>query len=149
VCRFESEEEFLEMKRYDEEELKKKRPDDDDLDEMEDDLDIQKTKQRQSEKEDVVKKPTKAKEVKVVEDFNLLDLPKNVNLMPLFEEFVIPMIPDGYEIQFKMKKLSTASSDNCYVDRMYSIHDIVYQTRQPRALFLNCKTKKVSDILIS
>lgn len=142
VCRFENEEEFLEMKRYDEEELKKKRQDDDDFDEIEEDLESQKTKK--SEKEDVIKKPTKEKEVKIIEDFNLLLIPKNVNLKPLFEDFVIPMIPDGYEIQFKSKKLSTASTDmNCFTDRMYAIHDIVYQTRQPRTLFPNCKTKKV------
>lgn len=145
MCRFENEEEFLEMKRYDEEEMKKKRQDDDDLDEIEDDLESQKTKR--SEKEDVVMKPAKEKEVKVVEDFNLLLIPKNVNLKPLFEEFVIPMIPDGYEIQFKSKKSSTASTVNCFTDRMYAIHDIVYQTRQPRALFLKCKTKKVHKAL--
>lgn len=145
VCRFENEEEFLEMKRYDEEEIKKKRQDDDDLDEIEEDLESQKTKK--SEKEEAVKKPAKEKEVKVIEDFNLLLIPKNVNLKPLFEDFVIPMIPDGYEIQFKTKKLSATSTDNCFTDRMYAIHDIVYQTRQPRALFPNCKTKKVNKFL--
>lgn len=146
VCRFETEEEFQEMKQYDEEELKKKRSEDDDFDEIEEDLESQKAKK--SEKEDVVKKPVKEKEVKIVEDFNLLEIPKKINLKPLFEEFVIPLIPDGYEIQFKPKKSSTASNVNCYTDRTYAIHDIVYQTRQPRSLFPNCKTKKVSELFI-
>jgi cancer susceptibility candidate protein 1 len=145
VCRFETEDEFLEMKEYDEELFRKKRMEDDDYDETEDDLDFSKAKK--SEKVAVVKKPTKEKDVKVVEDFNLLEVPKNVNLKPLLEEFVIPMIPDGYEIQFKPKKSSSGAVD-CYTDRMYAINDIVYQTRQARPLFPSCKTKKVFKIYL-
>lgn len=144
MCRFETEEEFLEMKRYDEEEMKKKRQEDDDFDEIEDDLEIQKTKKNANEKEDVVKKPPKEKEVKVVEDFNLLAIPKNINLKPLFEEFIVPMIPDGYEIQFKPKKESIVS---CYSDRIHAIRDVIYQTKQPHTLYPNCKTRKVGSIL--
>lgn len=143
VCRFETQEEFNEMKEYDEELLRKKRMEDDDFDETEDDLEYQKAKKK-SVKEAVVKKLTKEKVVKVVEDFNLLEIPKNVNLKPLLQEFVIPMIPDGYEIQFKPKKSSSVAVD-CYTDRTYAINDIVYQTRQPRSLFPSCKTKKVSS----
>ena len=90
------------MKRYDEEQLKKKKRDDDDLDEVEEEVVIQPTK-----KEKAVKKPSKDRDVKVVEDFNLLDVPKKVNLKPLFEDFVVPMIPDGYEIKF-FSPLNTA-----------------------------------------
>lgn len=141
VCRFETEEEFAEMKEYDEEILRKKRMEDDDFDETEDDLDFMKAKKNV--KQAAIKKPTKVKDVKVVEDFNLLEVPKNVNLKPLLGEFVIPMIPEGYEIQFKSKKSSSVVAD-CYTDRMYAINDIVYQTRQPRPLFPTCKAKKVS-----
>lgn len=147
VCRFESEEEYLQMKRYDEEQLKKKKRDDDDLDEVEEEVVIQPTK-----KEKPVKKPSKDRDVKVVEDFNLLDVPKKVNLKPLFEDFVVPMIPDGYEIKFKPKKTSSAFIDStqrksCYVDRIYSIDEIVYQTRQPRALFPTSKTKRILKVV--
>jgi cancer susceptibility candidate protein 1 len=135
------------MKRYDEELSKKKKRDDDDLDEVEEDVVIQPTK-----KEKPVKKPSKDRDVKVVEDFNLLDVPKKINLKPLFEDFVIPMIPDGYEIKFKPKKTSspfidTTQRKSCYVDRIYSIDEIVYQTRQPRALFPTCKTKRILKVV--
>lgn len=140
VCRFETQEEFCEMNEYDEELVRKKRMEDDDFDETEDDTDFKKTKK--SVKQTVIKKAAKERDVKVVEDFNLLEVPKNVNLKPLFEKFVIPMIPEGYAIQFKPKKSSSVAVD-CYIDRMYAINDIVYQTRQPRPLFPNCKTKKV------
>lgn len=150
VCRFETEEEFFLMKQLDEEETKKKRRDDDDLDEVEEDEDV---KKKPVQKETIVSKPIKAREIKVVEDFNLLDMPKKVNLKPLFEEFIIPMMPDGYEIKYEPKKSTTsfvggtARRRSCYTDRIYSIDDIVYQTRQPRSLFPNCKTKKILKIV--
>lgn len=135
------------MKRYDEEQLRKKRRNDDDLDEIEEEEVKKPTK-----KDTPVKKPSKERDVKVVEDFNLLDIPKKVNLKPLFEDFVIPMIPDGYEIKFKPKKSSATfiggtQRKSCYVERIYSIDDIVYQTHQPRALFPTCKTKRILKVV--
>jgi hypothetical protein len=149
VCRFETESEFAEMKVYDEEQLKKKRRDDDD-DELEDEDDVK----QPLKKEVAAKVVGKEREIKVVEDFNLLDIPKKVNLKPLFEEFVIHMIPEGYEINFQPKRSSTYGTNvnnlnkkSCYTNRIYSIDDIVYQTRQPRALFANCKTKKILKVV--
>lgn len=133
------------MKRYDEEQLRKKRRDDDDGDEVEEQASLQPVK-----KESTGKKLSKERDLRIVEDFNLLDVPKKVNLKPLFEDFVIPMIPDGYEIKFKPKKTSFMAGSqrkSCYVDRIYSIDDIVYQTRQPRALFPTCKTKKMLKVV--
>lgn len=65
------------------------------------------------------------KEVKIVKNFNLLLIPKNVNLKPLFQEFVNPMIPVGYKIQFKTKKFSsTASQIECMQFTIFFIkHD--------------------------
>lgn len=136
------------MKRFDEEQLRRKRRDDDDLDEIEEEQLTQAAK-----KESSLKKAKNERDLRIVEDFNLLDVPKKVNLKPLFEDFVIPMIPDGYEIKFKPRKTSATSlmgdsrRKSCYVDRIYSIDDIVYQTRQPRALFPTCKTKKVLKVV--
>ncbi len=127
------------MNEYNEEMSRKKQAEEDDFDETEDDSEIQKSKK--SEEKVVTRKPAQEKEVKVVEDFNLLDVPKNVNLKSLIEDFIIPMIPEGYEIQFKPKK-SSFPNVQTYTDR-YAINDVIYETKQARPLFLNCKTKKV------
>lgn len=123
--------------------MKKKVRKDDDDEEMEEEevKNVQEVK-----KEKVVQKPAKEKIVKIVEDFNLIDIPKKVNLKPLFEEFVIPMIPDGYEIKFEPKK-SYEAGKKCYKDKIFTIDDVVYQTRQPRALFPNCFTKKYLKVV--
>lgn len=102
--------------------------------------------QKETKKENVVRKPTKERKVKVVEDFNLIDIPKKVNLKPLFEEFVVPMIPDGYEIKFEPKK-SYNIGRKCFKDKIYTIDDVVYQTRQPRFLFPNCNTRKILKVV--
>lgn len=142
VCRFETEDEFEEVKLLDEQMKKKIRKDDDDLEDMEE----EEVKVPETKKESVVRKPTKERKTKIVEDFNLLDIPKKINLQPLFEEFVIPMIPDGYEINFEAKK-SYDIGRKFYKDKIYTIDDIVYQTRQPRSLFPNCNTRKMLKVV--
>lgn len=142
VCRFETEEEFQEVKLLEEQMKRKARKDEDDDGDLEDEeVNIQEAK-----REKVVRKPAKERKVKIVEDFNLIDIPRKINLQPLFEEFVIPMIPDGYEIKFEPKK-SYDIGRKCYKDKIYTIDDIVYQTRQPRFLFPNSKTRKILKVV--
>lgn len=143
VCRFETEEEFQEFKLFEEQMKKKIRRDDDELDEM-DEEEVKTV--HETKKENVIRKPTKERKVKIVEDFNLIDVPKKINLQPLFEEFVIPMMPDGYEIKFEPKK-SYDIGRKTYKDKIYTIDDIVYQTRQPRYLFPNCNARKILKIV--
>lgn len=123
---------------------KKVRKDDDDLeDEEEVEVNVQEEK-----KEKVVRKPAKERKIKIVEDFNLIDIPKKINLKPLFEEFVIPMLPDGYEIKFEPKKSYDIDiGRKCFKDKIYTIDDVVYQTRQPRSLFPHCSTKKILKVV--
>lgn len=130
------------MKLLNEQMKKKVRKDDEELEDMEEEeVNVQETK-----KEKVVRKPAKERKIKIVEDFNLISIPKKINLKPLFEEFVVPMIPDGYEIKFEGKK-SYDIGKKIYKDKIYTIDDIVYQTRQPRFLFPNCATKKILKVV--
>lgn len=126
-----------------EEQMKKKIRKDDD--ELEDDDEEVKTVQ-EAKKENVVRKPTRERKIKIVEDFNLIDVPKKINLQPLFEEFVLPMLPDGFEIKFEPKK-SYDLGRKSFKDKIYTIDDIVYQTRQPRSLFPNCSTRKILKVV--
>lgn len=142
VCRFESEEEFEEVKLLEEQTKKKVRKDDDDED-MDDEVEV---KVQETKKEKVIRKPAKERKIKIVEDFNLIDIPKKINLQPLLEEFVIPMIPDGYELKFEPKK-SYDLGRSGRKDKIYTIDDIVYQTRQPRSLFPNCNTRKILKVV--
>lgn len=123
--------------------MKKKIRKDDDEDEEEEELNVQKASPQ---KENVVRKPARERKIKVVEDFNLIDIPKKVNLKPLFEEFVVPMIPDGYEIKFEPKK-SYDIGRKCFKEKIYTIDDVVYQTRQPRFLFPNCNSRKILKVV--
>lgn len=123
--------------------MKKKIRKDDD--ELEDDDEEVKTVQ-EAKKENVVRKPTRERKIKVVEDFNLIDVPKKINLKPLFEEFVLPMLPDGFEIKFEPKK-SYDLGRKSFKDKIYTIDDIVYQTQQPRSLFPNCSTRKILKVV--
>jgi cancer susceptibility candidate protein 1 len=143
VCRFESEEEFQEVKLLEAEMKKKIRKDDDELDDAEEEVEVN---EQEEKKENVVRKPAKERKIKIVEDFNLLDIPKKINLKPLFEEFVIPMLPDGYEIKFEPKKTYDLGRRN-FKDKIYTIDDVVYQTRQPRSLFPHCGTKKILKVV--
>lgn len=120
---------------------KKIRKDDDDEEEDEEVKTVQEAK-----KENVVRKPTRERKIKIVEDFNLIDVPKKINLQPLFEEFVLPMLPDGYEIKFEPKR-SYDLGRKSFKDKIYTIDDIVYQTRQPRSLFPNCSTRKILKVV--
>lgn len=142
MCRFETEEESEETRLIEEQLRKKVRKDDDELEEGEDEeVNVQEAK-----KETVVRKPTKERKIKIVEDFNLLDIPRKINLKPLFEEFVIPMIPDGYEVKFESKRAYDMGR-KCYKEKIYTIDDVVYQTRQARSLFPNCATRKILKVV--
>ncbi|CRK91757.1 CLUMA_CG005391, isoform A [Clunio marinus] len=146
VCRFESEEEFQEVKSLEEQAKQKSRKDDDVDDDIELRKDEETEKAKEMKQENVIGKPTKEQKIKIVEDFNLIDIPKKINLQPLFEEFVIPLIPDGYEIKFEAKT-SYDIGRKCYREKIYTIDDVVYQTRQPRSLFPSCKTKKILKVV--
>lgn len=143
MCRFENEEEFQEVKLLEAEMKKKIRKDDDELEDMEEEIEVN---EQEVKKENVVQKLPKERKIKIVEDFNLLDIPMKINLKPLFEEFVISMLPDGYEIKFEPKKTYDLGRRN-YKDKIYTIDDVVYQTRQPRSLFPHCSTKKILKVV--
>ncbi|CAO1434353.1 unnamed protein product [Diamesa hyperborea] len=136
VCRWETDEEFNEMRSIDEEEQKKnKNPE-------EEEKVVEKNK-----KEKIIRKPAKERKIKIVEDFNLLEVPGKTNLQPLFDEFVIPMLPDGYEIKFEQKK-SNGYDKNIFKDnKIYTIEDIVFQTRSARALFPNTCTRTILKVV--
>lgn len=142
VCRFETDEEFAEVKRLESVVLRKKQDDDEDIEEEE----IVQVKHKV---EKVQPKPIKEKKIKVVEDFNLLDIPRKVNLQSLFQDFIVPIIPDGYEIKFEAKKDQIFGTKLCKDENIYGIHDIVYQTGQSRSLFQNCSTKKILKVIKS
>lgn len=144
MCRFESEEEFEETKLLEAEMKKNKiRKDDEELEDLEEEVEVN---VQEVKKENVVRKTAKERKIKIVEDFNLIVIPKKINLKPLIEEFVIPMLPDGYEIQFEPKKTYDIGR-KCFKDKIYTIDDVVYQTRQPRSLFPNCNTKKILKVV--
>lgn len=127
---------------------RKEQKDDEDCDDTEDDTEVKTAEVRI--RRDVVRKPTsKEQKTKIIEDFNLLDIPKKINLKPLFDEFIIPMIPEGCEIVFKTKKLFDESGRDCFVteNKHYTIHDIVYQTEQPKSLVFTFRTRKILKIV--
>lgn len=99
---------------------------------------------------EVLKKQTRLQQTKIIEDFNLLKIPKNVNLKPLFEEFIIPMIPDGYEIKFHQskKQLFDEGGRKCFIEnKIHSVTDVVFQTEQPKIFHPKFRTKKILKIL--
>ncbi len=116
---------------------------DDEIDDIDAEL-IEKEKFKNSK----VAKPSFDRKVRVIEDFNLLDVPGKVSLQPLFDEFVIPMLPDGYEIKFD-EKTQKPNDKNMYKndDKIYTFNDIVYQTKNPKYLFPNCQTKKILKVV--
>lgn len=140
VCRWETDEEFIESKKF---EKPKSKSQDDDLDDIDEHLvEPDKTKNTKAVKKSFDRK------VRVLEDFNLLDVPGKVCLQPLFEEFVIPMLPDGYEIKFEQKGSKVNERSMYRSDgKVYTIEDILYQTRNPKYLFPNCQTKKMLKVV--
>ena len=116
-------------------------------DEDEDDLEEEEKVVEKNKKEKIIRKPAKERKIKIVEDFNLLEVPGKTNLQPLFDEFVIPMLPDGYEIKFEQKK-SNGYDKNIFKDnKIYTIQDIVFQTRSARALFPNTSTRTILKVV--
>lgn len=146
MCRFETEAEFREVKAM-ESELKKRDQKDDEDPDTDDEAEVKNSEIRT--RKNSVRKPTaKEKKTKVVEDFNLLDIPTKVNLKPLFDEFIIPMIPDGFEIVFKTKSLFDETGRDCFMDdKPYKINDIMYQTEQPKSLLYTYRTRKILKIV--
>lgn len=126
---------------------KKEQKDEEDCDDTEDDTEVKNAEVRIS--RDSVRKPTmKEQKTKFIEDFNLLDIPKKINLKPLFDEFIIPMIPEGFEIVFKTKKLFEESGRDCFVEnKHYTINEIVHQTEQPKSLVFTYRTRKILKIV--
>ena len=141
VCRWETDEEFNEMKLIEEEQGKKVKLDDDDEEEFDEVL-IDKKKIDKS-----VKKQKKVKKVKVIEDFNLLDIPSRVRLQSLFDEFVIPLIPDEYQIKFLQKKLVGFEKRIVKDNKIYTIDDIVNQTKSSRPLHPIYQTKQILKVV--
>lgn len=141
VCRWETDEEFNEMKLIDEEMGKKKVLEDD---EYEDTYDVLIDKNK---KDVLVKKSKKVTRLKVIEDFNLLDIPARIRLQSLFENFVVPLIPDGYEIKFEQKKSNEFGKRLFKENKIYSIDDVVFQTKDSRPLFPNFRTKQILKVV--
>lgn len=116
-------------------------------DEDEDDLEEEENVVEKNEKEKIIRKPAKERKIKIVEDFNLLEVPGKTNLQPLFDDFVIPMLPDGYEIKFEQKK-SNGYDRNIFKDnKIYTIEDVVFQTRSARALFPSTCTQTILKVV--
>lgn len=149
ICRFESQEEYEEVKALELELKKKIKKDDEDLDDIEAEEVEVKSCQEVRKKQNETRKHTKLQQTKIVEDFNLLKVPKNVNLKPLFEEFIIPMIPDGYEIKFQSKKqLFNEGGRKCFIEnKIHSVTDVVFQMEQPKILHPKFRTKKILKIV--
>lgn len=141
VCRWETDDEFNEMKLIEEELGKKKVLDEDEYEEMDEVL-IEKNK-----KDIAVKKPKSVKRLKVIEDFNLLDIPARIRLQSLFEDFVVPLIPDGYEIKFEQKKINEFGKRIFKENKIYTIDDVIYQTKDSRPLFPNYQTKQILKVV--
>lgn len=64
---------------------------------------------------------------KVLEDFDILDIPSHVDLSGLMRDFFMPNMPDGYTI--KMRETGDASA------AIQSIADVMCETNSPRWLF--------------
>lgn len=129
-------------------ELRKREQKDDEDCDTEDDCEVKNTEIRT--RKNSARRPSsaKAKKTKFVEDFNLLDIPARVNLKPLFDEFIIPMIPEGFGINFKTKSLFDEGGKDCFVaDKPYTINKIVHQTEQPKSLVFTYRTRKILKIV--
>lgn len=65
---------------------------------------------------------------KIVEDFDILDIPSHVDLSGLMRDFFMPNVPDGYTIKMLEKFAGGTSA-------IQSIKDILCETNSPRWLF--------------
>lgn len=105
------------------------------------------------------------KPVKIITDFDLLNMPGNIDLFSLFQEFVVPRLPNGYTM--KMRRLSTSRRSSSlkgsrrseceadflvffFVNIRYGVAQSVKQT----SFFLNSKLNSeqffwISKILIN
>lgn len=147
VCRWETDEELAETKKM-ELKIQKSSVDEDDVEPPPKGNKKQQMKKEDSTKSAPPQPPPFVKKMKIVEDFNLLDIPEKVCLQELFEEFVIPMIPEGYEINFQQSRVArNLKIDDEESKKMYTIDDIVYQTKCSKYLFPNCETRKVLKIV--
>lgn len=52
------------------------------------------------------------KDRKVLEDFNMLNMPCGLDLYCLMQDFVVPRLPNGYEVRVGDKIVSRKSSSN-------------------------------------
>lgn len=93
---------------------------------------------KQAENASVVKKATVAKPrverkrpqpTKVVEDFDILNIPSHIDLSGLMRDFFMPNMPDGYTVKMPEKLTGDASTV------VQSINDILCETHSPRWLF--------------
>lgn len=66
---------------------------------------------------------------KVVEDFDILNIPSHVDLSGLMREFFMPNMPDGFTIKMQEKIASDAPT------AIQSINDILTETNSPRWLY--------------
>lgn len=93
--------------------------------------------------------------VKVVEDFNLLEVPCNNQLQSLISDFVIPKIPDGYGVKIKrfdMEQLKTNESASPVlqdVEISPLLSSLIYETKSPAFLHPGSVKKRILQVVSS
>lgn len=93
--------------------------------------------------------------IKVVEDFNLLEVPCNNQLQTLIADFVIPKIPDGYGVKinrFDPENLKNPNNNSPLlqdVEISPQLSSLIYETRAPAFLHPGCGTKRILQVVSS
>lgn len=93
--------------------------------------------------------------IKVVEDFNLLEVPCNNQLQSLIAYFVIPKIPDGYGVKINrldpetLKKVNGTSPVLQDVEISPQLSSLIYETRAPAFLHPGCGSKRILQVVSS
>lgn len=62
------------------------------------------------EKGGVKKLKSTAKPLKIINNFDLLNMPGDIDLYSLFQEFVVPRLPNGYTMKMRRPSTSRRSS---------------------------------------
>lgn len=146
VCRWETAEETkISEELIKAEERRKNSKEDDSSDDEK--LDETEPRRQSNEKNRKKKVPRK---VRKIQDFNLIDIPSNIDIYFLMRYFVVPRLPDGYGVKIEMGRNERKSSilrhikndtkdlvsDSTTKKRNgpSSINDILYKIDEPRTL---------------
>lgn len=147
VCRWETAEET----KISEELIKaeERRKNSKEVNDSSDDDKLDETEPRRQSNEKIRKKKVPRK-VRKIQDFNLIDIPSNIDIYFLMRYFVVPRLPDGYGVNIEMGRNERKSSilrhikndtndmgsDSTIKKRNgpSSINDILYKIDEPRTL---------------